>query len=227
MELSKSHLNNIKALKSAILQSRYRAAALVNKELLTLYFAVGKFISRKIEEEKWGAKIIESLSADLQLELLGLRGFSASNIKRVRLLYESWKQHSVISQTVSGQLQVIDLKVIKFSPTVSVQLEKTFFELSFSHHSEIIQNTETREERIFYIQKTASEFWSLSTLKNHLNSQTFQKTGSLPNNFFKTITNDEIRQKALPSFKDEYLLDVINIEDNDEKDESVLESEIV
>jgi len=227
MELSKSHLNNIKALKSAILQSRYRAAALVNKELLTLYFAVGKFISRKIEEEKWGAKIIESLSADLQLELPGLRGFSASNIKRMRLLYESWKQHSVISPTVSDQLQVIDLEIIKFSPTVSVQLEKTFFGLSFSHHLEIIQNTETLEERIFYIQKTASEFWSLSTLKNHLNNQTFQKTGSLPNNFFKTITNDEIRQKALQSFKDEYLLDFINIEDNDEKDESVLESEIV
>lgn len=227
MELSKSHLNNIKALKSAILQSRYHAAALVNKELLTLYFAVGKFISRKIEEEKWGAKIIESLSADLQLELPGLRGFSASNIKRMRLLYESWKQHSVISPTVLDQLQVIDLEAIKFSPTVSVQLEKTFFGLSFSHHLEIIQNTETLEERIFYIQKTASEFWSLSTLKNHLNNQTFQKTGSLPNNFFKTITNDEIRQKALQSFKDEYLLDFINIEDNDEKDESVLESEIV
>jgi len=227
MELSKSHLNNIKALKSAILQSRYRAAALVNKELLTLYFAVGKFISRKIEEEKWGEKIIESLSADLQLELPGLRGFSASNIKRMRLLYESWKQYSVISPTVSDQLQVIDLEIIKFSPTVSVQLEKTFFALSFSHHLEIIQNTETLEERIFYIQKTASEFWSLSTLKNHLNNQTFQKTGSLPNNFFKTITNDEIRQKALQSFKDEYLLDFINIEDNDEKDESVLESEIV
>ncbi|RZK63337.1 MAG: DUF1016 family protein, partial [Pedobacter sp.] len=69
MELAKSHLDNIKALKSAILQSRYRAAALVNKELLSLYFAVGKFISQKIEEEKWGAKVIENLSADLQLEL--------------------------------------------------------------------------------------------------------------------------------------------------------------
>ncbi len=140
MELSKSHFNNIKALKSAILQSRYRAAALVNKELLTLYFAVEKFVSRKIEEEKWGAKVIENLSSDLQLELPGLRGFSASNIKQMRLLYESWKQHSVISPTVSGQL------------------EKTFFGLSFSHHLEIIQNTETLEERIFYIQKKPQNF---------------------------------------------------------------------
>ncbi|QPH38168.1 PDDEXK nuclease domain-containing protein [Pedobacter endophyticus] len=227
MELSKAHLDNIKALKSAILQSRYRAASLVNKELLTLYFAVGKFISRKIEEEKWGAKVIENLSADLQLELPGLRGFSATNMKRMRLLFESWEQQFVISPTVSAKLETIDLQEVVFRPTVSDQIGKTFFGLSFSHHLEIIQNTNQLEERIFYIQKTASEFWSLATLKNHLNNQAFQKIGNLPNNFTKTITNDEARQKALQSFKDEYLLDFINIEDGDEKDERVLESEIV
>jgi len=227
MELSKSDLENIKALKSAILQSRYRAATLVNKELLTLYFAVGKFISQKIKVEKWGAKVIENLSADLQVELPGLRGFSATNMKRMRLFFESWEEHSIIGPTVLVQLEVIDLEEITFRPTVSAQLKKIFFELSFSHHLEIIKGTQRIEERIFYIQKTATEFWSLNTLKNHLNNQTFQKTGSLPNNFSKTITNDEIRQKALQSFKDEYLLDFINIQDSDEKDERVLESEIV
>ena len=227
MELSKSHFNNIKALKSAILQSRYRAAALVNKELLTLYFAVGKFISRKIEEEKWGAKVIENLSSDLQLELPGLRGFSATNMKRMRLFFESWEDQFLISPLVTAKLEVVDLQEITFRPSVTAKLENNFLNVSFTHHIEILQSTKSLEERIFYIQKTASEFWSLSTLKNHLNNQTFQKTGSLPNNFFKTITNDEIRQKALQSFKDEYLLDFINIEDNDEKDESVLESEIV
>ncbi len=227
MELANNHLDTIKALKSAILQSRYRAAALVNKELLTLYFAVGKFISRKVEEEKWGAKVIENLSTDLQLELPGLRGFSATNMKRMRLFFESWEEHSLIRPTLSDKLQVIDLEEITFRPTVSAKLEKTFFGSSFSHHLEIIQGTQKAEERIFYIQKTASEFWSLSTLKNHLNNQTFKKNGALPHNFSKTITNNEIRQKALQSFKDEYLLDFINIEDNDEKDERVLESEIV
>jgi len=197
MELSKSHLENIKALKSAILQSRYRAATLVNKELLTLYFAVGKFISQKIKVEKWGAKVIENLSADLQVELPGLRGFSATNMKWMRLFFESWEEHSIIGPTVLGQLEMIELEEITFRPTVSAQLKKIFFELRFSHHLEIIQGTQHIEERIFYIQKTASEFWSLNTLKNHLNNQNFQKTGSLPNNFSKTITNDEIRQKAL------------------------------
>jgi len=60
MELFNSYPDNIKALKSAILQSRYRAASLVNKKLLTPYLAVGKFISNKIEEEMWKAKVIEN-----------------------------------------------------------------------------------------------------------------------------------------------------------------------
>ncbi|WP_231425431.1 DUF1016 N-terminal domain-containing protein [Pedobacter sp. Leaf250] len=139
MELSKSYLDNIKALKSAILQSRYQAVSLVNKELLTLYFAVGRFISNKIEEEKWGEKVIENLSADLQLELLGLRGFSATNMKRMRLFYESWEEYYLISSPMTARLKTIDLQEITFRPTVSVQLEKSFFGLSFSHHLEIIQ----------------------------------------------------------------------------------------
>ncbi|WP_231490653.1 YhcG family protein [Pedobacter sp. Leaf170] len=227
MELSKNYLDNINALKSAILKSRYKAATIVNKELLILYFAIGRFISRKIEEEKWGAKIIDNLSADLQLELPGLRGFSASNIKRMRVFFEAWHDQFVISPSVTNQTQVIDLEEIKFSPSLTDQLGNVFSNVSFTHHIEILQNTKSLDERIFYIQKTAAEFWSISTLKNHLANQTFKKTGRLPNNFSQTIINDDVRQKALQSFKDEYLLDFLNIEDNDENDERVLESEIV
>lgn len=126
MELSKTYLDNIKALKSAILQSRYKAATLVNKELLTLYFTVGKFISIKIEQEKWGAKIIENLSADLQIELPGLRGFSATNIKRMRLFFESWKDQFLISPSLTTKSEAIDLQEITFSPSVTAQLENSF-----------------------------------------------------------------------------------------------------
>ncbi|UKT63321.1 PDDEXK nuclease domain-containing protein [Pedobacter mucosus] len=227
MEVSKTNVESIIALKSAILQSRYRAATLVNKELLMLYFAVGKFISIKVKEEKWGAKVLDNLSTDLQIELPGLRGFSATNMKRMRFFFESWETYIAISPSLTVQLQAVDLQEIIFSPSVTVQLEKSFNNVSFTHHIEILQRAKSIDEKVFYIQKTASEFWSLSTLKNHLNNQTFQKTGSLPNNFLKTISNDDIRQKALQSFKDEYLLDFINIEDVDDTNERVLESEIV
>jgi predicted nuclease of restriction endonuclease-like (RecB) superfamily len=160
-----NYTSDIKLLKSAILQSRYRAASLVNKELLFLYFAVGKFISTKIKEEKWGAKVLEKLSTDLQNELPGLRGFSATNIKRMRLFFETWSMYIPISPTLSEKAQNADFHTIEFSPLVTDELRKSFIALSFTNHIEIIQNTKKLDERMFYIQKAADEFWSLTSLK--------------------------------------------------------------
>jgi predicted nuclease of restriction endonuclease-like (RecB) superfamily len=75
MNLENTHIQTIKQLKSAILASRYRVAVLANKEMLSLYFAVGKLISEKAHQEKWGAKVLEIVSNDLQNELPGLRVF--------------------------------------------------------------------------------------------------------------------------------------------------------
>lgn len=217
----------ISALKSAILLSRYKAASLANKELLQLYYTIGKFISIKIKEEKWGAKVIDSLSSDLQIELPGLRGFSASNIKRMKVFYEFWNEYFTNSPSLTDELQNTVNNTLTFSPLVTDQLDKAFFNVSFTHHIEILQHSKSISEISYYIQKIAIEFWSLTTLKHHLKNNSFANSGSLPNNFSKTITNNEIRNKALLSFKDEYLLDFINIEENDEYDESVIENGIV
>ena len=83
----------IKAIKSAILQSHYRAAKLANREMLSLYFGIGKFISENSRDHFWGTGAIENISERLQQELPGLRGFSPVNIKRMRLFYEEWQQY--------------------------------------------------------------------------------------------------------------------------------------
>lgn len=102
-----------------------------------------------------------------------------------------------------------------------------FFSVSFSHHYELLVKTKGLEERQFYISKIATEFWSLETLRHHLNNKLFTKKGTLPNNFSTAITNENLRAKALQSFKDEYLPDFINIEDPGEEDERLIENEIV
>ncbi len=227
----------IKQLKAAILSSRYRAAVLANKELLTLYFNVGKLITEKSQQGKWGDKILIQLSADLQHELPGLKGFSVTNIKRMRLFYQQWNSYFLVGQsatnpigpTPSDQLKKTKKIANKFtiSPTLSDQLAQQFFLVSFSHHCEILVKTISLEERQFYIAGIATEYWSLDTLKHHINNKLFKKKGKLPNNFNTTIANTDLRAKALQAFKDEYLLDFINIEDPDEEDEKVIESEIV
>ena len=230
MTIENTHLQTIKQLKSAILASRYRVAVLANKEMLGLYFAVGKLISEKARQEKWGAKVLEILSIDLQNELPGLRGFSASNIKKMRLFYETWSGYFTIGSSATNQLdnsQNNENQLFIIGSSVTNQLVIEFQKVGFTHHFEILSKTKTIEERVFYIQKTAAEFWSVTTLRYHLKSNLFQQQGTLPNNFAKAITQDALRAKALVAFKDEYLLDFINIEDPEEENERLIENEIV
>lgn len=68
-------------LKNAILQSRYQAARLVNKEMIVLFFEIGKKISLNAKQMAWGSKVLDQISSELQKELPGLKGFSNSNLK--------------------------------------------------------------------------------------------------------------------------------------------------
>jgi predicted nuclease of restriction endonuclease-like (RecB) superfamily len=189
----KFYTDTIKQLKIAILSSRYKAATLANRELLALYFNVGKLITEKTEQGKWGDKILEQLSVDLQHEIPGLKGFSATNIKRMKSFYSQWSSAFVIRPLPTDELQKKALKKHQkntlsisplptdelkkksrktvISPSLTDKLHEAFFVVSFTHHCEILVHTKTLAERQFYIQKIATEFWSVATLKHHLKSK--------------------------------------------------------
>lgn len=80
MKIDKSYVDFIHSIKKQIVQSRYAAVRLANREQLMLYFKTGLMISEKIKAQKWGAKVHE-ISADMQKELPGLKGFSSGNLK--------------------------------------------------------------------------------------------------------------------------------------------------
>jgi predicted nuclease of restriction endonuclease-like (RecB) superfamily len=82
--MNKEYIDFIAGLKQNIIQSRYIAAKLANKEQLLLYFRTGKMLSEKIAAEKWGAKVLEQIAEDLQKALPGLKGFSYRNLKIMR-----------------------------------------------------------------------------------------------------------------------------------------------
>jgi predicted nuclease of restriction endonuclease-like (RecB) superfamily len=105
-----------------------------------------------------------------------------------------------------------------------------FMRVGFTHHREILMNCSGWEERWYYIRRCASEFWSVESLNTHINNNDYTSMGALPNNFVLTIPDERQAARAVRSFKDEYLLDFINIEeDTDEEiiDEAVLDSEII
>ncbi len=93
---------------------------------------------------------------------------------------------------------------------------------------EIIFKVNSLEERLFYIHRCAVEFWSYRELQRQIKSDLYHKEGTIKQtNFTKTISDDDFKRKALRSFKDEYLLDFINIEDPEDVDERVIEQSII
>lgn len=80
----------LREIKTQILQSRYKAAASINRELILLYFQIGTSLSQKIKESKWGSKVVQQLASDLQQELKGLRGFSYRNLMNMRVFSDEY-----------------------------------------------------------------------------------------------------------------------------------------
>lgn len=234
-----SYSDAVKQLKNAILQSRYTATKLVNKEMILLYYFVGKYVSMNSRNKNWGIGAIDNISAMLQQEMNGLRGFSPTNLKNMRIFYEEWAEIEPLLLK-NASVVFFDFMEIENRHTNSDdfqssnrqmgsdELEQIFFRIGFSQHLAILQAVKNAETRLFYMQKCVIEFWNYETLKHHLKNQLHKQIGKLYNNFEHTISEQHFKQKALMVFKDEMLLDFINIQDTDEEtDERVLEQEIV
>jgi hypothetical protein len=82
--------NAVSIIKQAVEKSRYRAAKAGNAELLSLYYGIGKYVSENTRNGTWGTDAIKKISERLKAELVGVRGFSESNIKNMRIFYEEW-----------------------------------------------------------------------------------------------------------------------------------------
>lgn len=230
--ITPEYIKAVKDIKQAILESRYRAARHVNKEVLALYYWVGSYVSVHSRVGAWNTNAIGVISKMLQQELPGLTGFSETNIKNMRIFYEAWSP-VLNRQPLAADLdKELDISMLLNRQLTTADLGETdseyFLMVGFTHHREIIRNTKTIEERLFYIRKCATEFWSKETLKYHLKENLYSKEGTIQQtNFNKTIDNAAFKQRALQSFKDEYLLDFVNIEDPELVDERVIEQRII
>lgn len=244
-EVQKSYDEAVIAIKKAILLQQVNAARQVNAVQLALYYSVGKFVSENSRSGYWKKGAIDYISRRLQEQLPGLRGFSATNIKQMRLFYEAW---SGCSERMPNKAHIIENDdVIKSSDTSDdlamvggstmllrghdISIEE-FNSISFSHHCAILNKVKNKEERIYYVRLSAAERLSLSQLKTAIASDTYCHRGKMPNNFVQTLNDSRSALKAVEMFRDEYLLNFINVEelgarDKEDIDERVLENAIV
>lgn len=231
--------NAVSTIKQAILQSQYRAAKLVTGEQLSLYFGIGGYVSANSREGTWGTGAIDRISEQLRRELPGLRGFSASSIKDMRAFYEFWCQY-INRQPMAVDLQIAENNTVididsftlqKWSPLGDEINREEFLSVSFSHHTEILDKTKDIHEVLFYIHQTVMHKWDKYDLRDRLKSGLYKQQQSATNNFIQTMPVANAR-KAIGMFKDEYLLDFINVEEMEvdkpaDVDERVVEQAIV
>ena len=235
--ISSEYLNAVKAIKQAILESRYRAARHVNKEVLALNYGIGRFISINSRSAKWGSNAIAVISSLLRQELPGVKGYSEASIKMMRTFYEEWRcifeNRQLPIDDLGNQLILSHINdKIEIRQLVTDELSASdlacFLNVGFTNHYVILTKTKSKEERLFYIRRCATEFWKVETTKYYLSENLFKKEGTIQlTNFNKTIDNAAFKQRALQSFKDEYLLDFVNIEDPELVDERVIEQRII
>lgn len=234
----------VQTIKSAILQSQEKTTRNVNADLIALNYSVGGYISMQIKQNQWGSGIIKSISEQLQTEMPGLRGFGYENLKRMRQFYEVWSPFLIGSPTatqlggnedgspVATQNQ-LSFSLANFEMNVQdIVGANDFISISFTHHMEIINKTSSLEERLYYIHHTAINKWDKYRLRDILKQDLFHHQAEMPNNFLQTMPKRVQALKAIEMFKDEYLLDYINVEelgirDETEIDEKVVEATIV
>lgn len=229
----------VKDIKLAILQARANAARLANSEALKLYFFVGGYISKKTRNAKWGSGAINALSERLQVELPGLRGFSAANMKYMRIFFDEWAKwfeirHLPSDESSQNEFGGTSLIPIRHLPSDELNEEQiaAFLSIGFTHHREILNKCTSYDERWYYILACAKAPWSVEQLLQHLRAGDYHHIGELPNNFGKTLSPMALATQAVRSFKDEYLLDLVNLDNVDarygyETDERILSKSMV
>lgn len=240
-KLSPRYNDAVQQIKTAILKSQAKALAGVNQEQLALYYGIGRFISQNSRDGFWGKDAIEVISRQLSAEVPGLKGFSPRNLRNMRTFYEQWKSLDTnladASAKLEGTKELADTSAKialedNLLPTALIDIPVVaFFSIGFSHHVLILQKTKTAEERKYYIQLCADLKLSHEALRRKIDEDAFHNQGKMPNNFVQTIPGHKQAFKAIQMFKDEYLLDFINVEQLGEReediDERVIENEIV
>lgn len=240
-KLSTQYNDAVKQIKTAILQSQAKALKGVNQEQLALYYGIGRFISQNSRACFWGKDAIDTISRQLSTEVPGLRGFSPRNLRNMRMFYEEWKCLDTNLADASAKLdfgnksadESANLDSCKsLAPLEIADIPiVAFFSIGFSHHTLILSKTKTLEERRYYIQLCSDLQLSYDALERKIAEDAYHNQGNMPNNFGMTIPDYKRAFQAIQMFKDEYLLDYINVEQLGERDEDiderVIENEIV
>jgi len=181
---SREFTDFVKDIKNRILSSQYEALKKVNRELIDLYWNIGKDIVAKQETYGWGKSVVKNLSQELQKEFVGMRGFSERNIWNMRNFYIEYKE--------------------------SPKLQSLTAEIGWTHNVTIFQKCKDNLEREFYILSTKKFGWTYRVLSHQIDNKSYEKYLLNQTNFNETLP-DKYKKQAKLAVKDEYNFDFLEL----------------
>lgn len=185
-------------LKGQIHQAQQRAALAVNRELVSLYWRIGRDILTRQTEQGWGAKVIERLAHDLKTAFPEMKGFSRANLMYMRAFAQAWADGEIVQQAV-GQLP-------------------------WGHNLVLLAKLKAPEQRLAYAQRALQHGWSRTMLEVHIETRLLEREGQAVTNFSKRLPapgTDLARQ----TLKDPYLFDFLEL--GEEAGEREIETALV
>ena len=185
-------------LKARIHAAQQRATLAVNRELVLLYWQIGRDILALQERDGWGAKVIERLAQDLRSAFPTMKGFSRANLMYMRAFAEAWPDVAIVQQAV-GQLP-------------------------WSHNLVLLTKLKTPEQRLAYARSAIEHGWSRNVLTIHIERRLLEREGQAVTNFDQRLPKPQ-SDLARESLKDPYLFDFLGV--GDEASERAIEDAIV
>lgn len=221
-------------LKEKIRLARVKAILSVNAQLLQVYWEIGKVILEQQKNEGWGAKIIDRLATDLKVEFPDETGFSVRNLKYMRAFAEAYPSFQFTQGTLAqvkntenqrdtilqdGLDLIVQPLAAQLGQLPNIQFVQSMVaQISWTHHTIILDKIKELPERLFYIRKTIENGWSKNILKLQIETDLYQRQGNTINNFELTIPAYE-SDLVKETFKSPYLFDFLTLaEDAKEKD---------
>lgn len=163
--------------------AKLQAMQAVNTQLIELYWQVGAYISRKLEQAEWGDLVVNQLAEHLAQTQPGLRGFNRRNLFRMRQFYEAYRDDEIVSALLT--------------------------QLPWTHNLLILSQGKRPEEREFYLRMAIQERWSTRALERQFKAALFERSVTQPAKVSAALR--QTHPAALEIFRDAYMLEFLDL----------------
>ncbi|MBM2806282.1 MAG: hypothetical protein HW419_4175 [Deltaproteobacteria bacterium] len=226
LPLSRDYVEFITELKQRIASARLSAARAVNRDLILLYWDIGKGIVEKQEQLGWGESVVEALSADLQKSFPSVSGFSARNLRSMKQFYLAYSDPAIWLQVVAKLPKETEREMGGIWPQAAAKIGRTtgasaapreflrraVAEIPWGHHLHILNKVEAPAARLYYLRAAAKLGWSRNVLLNQIKAKAYErslKAGKAHN--FAVALPAHFAEQAEETLKSSYNLEFLGI----------------